>query len=195
MDVQIFGEADRGKDGKIKSSYPSWYFTSKVRDLEEDIEDLKRRLETADDFTGEARALVPQMRKELAEKQHQYEKIVSSRPQLSGKQKDELAKFWEEIGNDIRESFFARSDMLKGLVDPYEEAARMVERRIDASGKMELLSKMGIKPVDGKISRNEAAKAWKIAGRLLGENTHVEALRRDKVTGTYHSERRLEELL
>ncbi len=60
---------------------------------------------------------------------------------------------------------------------------------------MEMLMEMGIKPVNGKISRNQASTAWKICGRLLGEQTNTEALRRDSYGGTYHSGRKLEELL
>ena len=32
------------------------------------------------------------------------------------------------------------------------------------------------------ISRNEAARVYKIVGKYLGENTNIEALRRDRLT-------------
>jgi len=85
--------------------------------------------------------------------------------------------------------------MQKGLVNPHEEARRMVNNIIsvdEAHGG--LFKNMNILPQDGKITRNQAAKAFKIIGKLLGEPTNIEYLRRDKAYGTYHSEKSLSEL-
>jgi len=54
---------------------------------------------------------------------------------------------------------------------------------------------MGITAQGGKISRNQASRAYKIIGKVLGENTNVEKLRRDRKTGTYSIARTLQEML
>jgi len=85
--------------------------------------------------------------------------------------------------------------MKKGLVSAQEEARRIMKPCIDLSNECkELLPKMNITPRQGKLSRNEAAKAFKIIGKLLGKQTNIEYLRRDYSYGTYHGSRSLADL-
>ena len=71
----------------------------------------------------------------------------------------------------------------------------MKQPLINIRGNIEAAEAMGVKVADGKVSRDGATKMWKVAGKLLGEATNGEALRRDKITGVYHSEMRLQDMI
>lgn len=193
-DIEFFGVVDRqGRKmgGKIGSEFPAWFFDRKIEALEDEIASKKRTVERG--FA--APEVLRRIEAEIKGDNEKLEQIRNSRPQITDKQKDELYSTWKELKGEIQDSLFNRSDMQKGLADPYNESKRMTEARIPIRGKIELMQNMGITVQDGKISRNQAARAWKIIGKLLGEPTNTEHLRKDHAYGTYHSEKRLEELL
>ena len=117
-----------------------------------------------------------------------------SKPKLKGKEEEEAAKFYGHLSDQLRDAMPSRSDMKKGLADAHEEVRRMTTPIIDVRGKTKMLSNMGIEAKGGKITRTQAAKAFKIVGRVLGEPTNIEYLRRDYNHGTFHPERSLEEM-
>jgi len=194
-DIQFFGSVDRkGKvdSGKVTSAYPAWYFTTHLEDLKEGIDRKHRAIQRGEIPASELDLAKIALKKET----ERYENIMMSRPKLDGKDVDDLAKVYKELEKDIQDSLFTRSDMKKGLVDVHEEARRMSEPIINVGGNVELLREMGVNiPKEHKmVSRNQASKAYKILGKLLGENTNVERLRRDYATGTHRQEIPLEEL-
>jgi len=74
-----------------------------------------------------------------------------------------------------------------GFADAHEEAARMTEKRIKLDP--EQAKESGVTLVDGKGSRNDAAKIYQHLSYALGESPDVERLRRtgkrgSNVTGT-----------
>lgn len=191
-DVKFFGEADRkGRhaDGKITSEYPAWYFDAQTEDLQEEIEHKQRQI---------AQGLVPPSEmpyaREALKKQEETLERIMSKPKLTGKDKDEAAKFYESLSEQICDSMPSRSDMKKGLADAHEEVRRMTTPIINVRGQTKLLANMGIEAKGGKVSRNQAAKAFKIIGRVLGEPTNIEYLRKDFNHGTFHPERSIEEM-
>ena len=176
--IKFFGEADRTRDGKIKSDYPAWYQGQHVEDLRESIAQQERSLEEGS-VPPERRG---QYRERLNQEKERLEQIESSKPKLAGIEKDTAHKFRKEIGERISEAHYSRFHLEKGLVNAHEEARRMTEPCIEVKGQAEaeILRECGAKISEsGKVTRTEAEKAWKIVGRALGEDmTNVEVLRR-----------------
>ena len=104
------------------------------------------------------------------------DKISSSRPKLKGKDKDDIAKGYKELGGQIAESMFTLSDMKRGTASAHEEARRMVKPIISVDPK--LAASCGVNTKDGMVSRNDASKIYKIMGKLIGDNTNIEVLRK-----------------
>lgn len=179
MPVQFFSEADMAtKDGlkKIVSEYPAWYYTTMLDDLREDV----RR----EEFTLESGVVpaerVPQIRDKVKRLKLKLEEIEKSVPKLSEVEEGKLLKVRKELGKEITSRMFTRSQMQKGLADSHTEARRMVERSISITPEVaEVAKSCNINPIDGKISRTEAEKMWKITGRYFGDVSNSESLRRD----------------
>ncbi len=176
--MKFFGQADRTKDGQIKSDYPAWYQGQHLEDLRESIKQQERSLEEGS-VPPERKG---QYRERLNQEKERLEQIESSKPKFSGIEKDVAYKFREEIGKKISDAHYGRSHVEKGLVNAHEEARRMTEPCIEVKGQAEaeILRECGAKITEGgKVTRTEAEKAWKIVGRALGEDmTNVEVLRR-----------------
>ena len=176
--MRFFGEADRTKDGKIKSDYPAWYQEQHVEDLRESIKQQERSLEEGS-VPPERKG---QYRERLNQEKERLEQIETSKPKFAGPEKDTVSKFRKEMGDKIADAHYRRSHMEKGLVNAHEEARRMTEPCIEVKGQAEaeILKECGARITEGgKVTRTEAEKAWKITGRALGEDmTNVEVLRK-----------------
>jgi hypothetical protein len=199
-DIQFFGEIDRvggTKTGTIKHSFPAWYFTNKLEELSFEINDLRNTIQDEGNLVGAHKDSIPELKRELASKESQMAQIVDSMPKLSPKDKDAIASVYGELGAQIRDSMFTYTDMQRGTASAHEEARRQKEACINVPhGATMLMQNMGINAKQGgKISRDEAAKAWKIFGRLLGEPTNVETLRKDFAGGSYKIHRSLDEMV
>ena len=193
-DIQFFGNVDRKgktKEGAITSEYPAFYFHNHYEELKETTERQGRQIKLGLVPPSE----LPYVKAEVERNKQRMVDIKEANPRLSDPQKDAIYKTYKELGDSIADSMYTRTDMKKGLVDAHEEARRMSEPIISIKGKEKFLHNMGIKAQDGKISRNQASRAYKIIGKVLGENTNVEKLRRDRKTGTYSIARTLQEML
>jgi len=174
--IKVFGDVDRTKDGKVKSEYPAYYFTQQKDDLEESIRHKKSMLE---------KDLVPMseigiQRERLKAEEKRLDEINEGTPKLTGPQMDEVANIRESLGKKIKESMYSRSQMERGVADPHEEARRISEPCIKLETHEISFVKNCDVPIanDGKVSRDAASKAWKIASKLLGEMSNVEMLRK-----------------
>ena len=190
--VEFFGAADRGKSGKLTSMMPGWCFPNAISELELSINQREKALEMGviprDKISYEENKLKRDKKRKM--------EILNAKPTLSAGQKDELSKLYELMKGQIRDSMFSRSDMKKGLADPHEEARRMKTPGISVQGFEAVAKKMGIPvPRSGKISRDEASRIYKMSGRLLGEQTNTEHLRRDYNYGTVQLDKTLDELI
>jgi hypothetical protein len=67
---------------------------------------------------------------------------------------------------------FTASDMMRGTADAHVEAERMVKPCVKIQSEYEagLAKACGMNIENGKVSRNDAARIWKIQGKLLGES-------------------------
>lgn len=175
-EFQIFGSLDLTEKGKVKSSYPSWYFDTLKEDLQRDVD----RLETQIRLDQIPRTELQITRERLKQKQEKLLNLDNEAVALRGKQKDKVAKVYDELGQQISDKMFSRSDMKKGLADAKEEMNRMIEPCIEVRGDaLKLAAACNVKVVKGKVSRDGASKVWKILGKALGERSNVEALRKD----------------
>ena len=180
MPIKVFGDFERRKDGRPRSEYPGWYYEGRrhVEELEDSIKQRERMLKmgaVSHEKEGE-------YRERLEMEKERYEKIKESVPKLDGEHKDRVAKLVKELRGDISGSQFTRTDMLLGLADAHEEAQRMSTKKIPIRSEDEaaLAKEMGIKVEDGKISRTDKERLWKIGRKALGESTNTEVLRRER---------------
>ena len=170
----FFGEVDYNQHGRLANALPAWYFTRKEEEMKEQAAHIRYQLEN--DLIPYSEKNVHKER--LKQLEGRLEKIKMSKPELSGKQKDEIAQYREELGKKISDSMFTYDDMHRGVADAHEEARRMTNPIIPV--KADFIKSFGLKAKDGKVSRNDAIRAWKILGRSLGpdEQTNAEVLRR-----------------
>jgi len=185
-EIAFFGGPDRkeGKpDGKICSEYPAWYHQPLVDDLYEEIAKSERSMKYMDehdilDYTTRAR-----LTKQIKAKKKRIEEIEASRPKLRGKDKDDLYKVYQDLGDQVKEGLFTKSEMKLGSAPVHEEVKRIVDPKIRLRMEPELAKSLNLNITsDGMISRSQAEKGWKIIGALLGEPTNVESLRADRLT-------------
>ena len=176
--VAFFGDIDRNQHGRIGSDYPAWYFENHIDELNETIGRMERALERKNINWED----IERTREELNALKKKKELIEQSKPKLRGGDKDRIYKEYKRLGEEIRDSMFTRTEMMKGLASPHEEAKRMSEPGISANP--EFVNSLNAKARRGKISRDEAARMWKILGKTLGDvPTNIEYLRRDRNTG------------
>lgn len=176
-DFQIFGEVDLTDKGKVKSQYPSWYFDHLKDELQNEIQ----KMETGLKYDRIPKTEVSITQERLSQKKEKLKEIERSCVELRGKSKDRVSKIREELGSQISEQMFSRSDMQKGLADAHEEMKRMSEPRISIHGDtIKFAQACNVKVVKGKVTRDGASKMWKIASKALGDcPTNVEFLRKD----------------
>lgn len=175
-DMKIFGSVDRDSKGKITSEFPAWYFDQQKEELERGIaQDEMALSQEAIPYPAKAK-----FREKLAQRKERLEKINEETPKLSGREEDAMLKMREEMGQSIGEAHFTRTQREKGLADAHEEVRRMTEPviKIKSEREADFIKNCGIKIKDGKITRNEAEKVYKIASKLLGQPTDIEYLRR-----------------
>ena len=176
--IVFFGEIDRTEKGQIKSEFPAWYFENNIEDLNEEIGWKERALDRKNINWED----IESTKKEVEGLKKKADLIKKSKPKLKGADKDEIYKEYNRLGEEIRDSMFTRTEMMKGLASAHEEAKRMTEPGIKVDPK--LADACNIKLIGGKVSRNDASKMFKIMGKALGDvPTNTEYLRRDRNTG------------
>ncbi len=173
---RIFGDVDKNKDGKVKSEYPSWYFTTHKEELEESIRHKENVLE---------RDLVPASEKSttrvrLKQEKERMDMIEAGQPKLSAKELDEIAKVIKSLGTKISTAMFSRSQMEKGVADAHEVARRWSVPCVELDAEEISFVKSCDVSVsnNGKVTQIGAEKAWKIGRRLIGEISNSEILRK-----------------
>jgi hypothetical protein len=174
--MKFFGSVDKTKDGRLRSEMPAWYFQQHREELEESIRHKKYQLD---------HDLVPLteknlMKERLKQEEGRLNEIDASKPKITDIEKNVITKGRNDLGKKIKDSMFTRSEMERGVADAHEEARRMSDPiiKVDSKEESELLSACEIEIKDGKVSRDQASKAWKIGSRLLDESSNVEVLRK-----------------
>lgn len=177
-DYEYFSDFDKG------SSIPAWALPRPTEVLESEVDRIKGMLKRKEIPNDE----IPHAQADYEQRAKRLDQIKNSKPKLTGLQIDKLRKKRDNLANEITRSKFTRLEMEKGLVDAHDEATRMSEPCIDVD--KEEARRMGIKTVNGKVSRSVAEAMWKMECSLLGDtpsNPDTEILRND----TGHSKRNM----
>jgi hypothetical protein len=179
--IQFFGDVDLTDDNRIKSQLPAWYHDRQIDDLREGIDRKKRALKNR--MIKEDQ--IARTENDIQAEEKRLKEVEESRPNLSGNQKDRCASAYQMLSEQIKSSLPTRKQSRDGLVSPHQELKRMKGKHIKID--KDIADACGVKMVGGKISGDEAARCYKILGKVLGENTNVEALRRDGNSEAYQS--------
>jgi len=186
-DIHFFGNVDKNKEGKVASELPAWFFSVHLEKLIDDVSKKERQIDRGEvppDHVFMVKNEVLNLKKKITE-------IQMSKPTLKGGQKDMVWKEYQQLGNLISDSLPTYREDRRGFVDPRSELKRMKSPHIAISGKM--AEACGMKTVKGKITGDQAAKAYKMMGSILGENTNVERLRKEGKSESYRSMEELTE--
>lgn len=174
-DIEFFGEIDLNEQTKKpRSEYPAWYFDVHIEALQEGIERKQRQIDLGV-VPGET---ILEMKAEIEREQEKLDAIKQSRPKLTGPQKDKCYSAYQELGKQISDTMPTRKQDKAGLVNPYDELKRLKKTK-HISIDPDIAKSCNVKPVNGKVTGNEAAKCFQMLGRALGESSNVESLRRD----------------
>lgn len=185
--IQFFGSVDKNKDGKIASSLPAWFHDVQLEKLTEEVSRKERQIgrgEVPPDHVFMVKNEVENLKKKITE-------IQMSKPTLRGGQKDMVHKEYQQLASQIADSMPTRREDRNGFVNPRDELKRMKSPHIAISQKM--ADACGVKPVNGKISGDQAARCYKMMGKVLGENTNVEKLRKEGHSESYRTMNELTE--
>ena len=173
---KLFGKIDRTEKDKIKSEYPSWYFPQHKDELQESIRHNESMLEM--DLVPISEIGITKAN--LQKAKEKMKQIEESEPKFTDAEKDTMGKLRKGLGTKIGESMFRRSEMEKGIADAHEEARRISEPviKVESKEESELYESCGIDIRDGKVTRGQAERAWKIISKGLEEISNTESLRR-----------------
>ena len=166
--------------GKIGSAKPAWYFHGQLEEQMRDLENQKAQLAGG----GVSPENLHRIRAQIARDEAKLDIIKDTFPTPTSHKKDTLDGIWQEIGAAITRSMYSYSDMTTGVADPHEEVRRAKDPIIPVSRPVArwIIYCNGNVVKDSadnelKIKRDDAVRAWQIAGRILGENTRSENLR------------------
>jgi hypothetical protein len=177
--MEFFGSVDKDVRNNVTSEYPAWYFATHLDNMTEEHDSLIRRMERGEIPLDH----LPYARQEASAIKERIDEIKSSKPVIRDNERTKLQKLHKDLSKKLSDAMFTRSQMMMGTASANEEARRMTQPIIGVSPELRGMAKAcNITPVKGKITRNEATKIWKIIGRLIGEGTNVEGLRKDKAT-------------
>lgn len=172
-EIEFFGAPDRNVRGEISSSIPSWLLSQHVEELEESVAQKERALK-GNRIPLENR---PYAEAELDEQRKRLVEILNSKPSLTASQKDEVAKARQTLAEAIHSTAPSVIEDKNGFVKPHDEYRRLKTPHIEFDKSM--AASLGMKTVNGKITGDQANRAYKILSGALGENGDTEKLRRD----------------
>ncbi len=186
MAIQIFGDKDsidRRADGRPNAFKPSWAEKPAMDALKEDVESTKRALDMGRIPASEVYLAEERVRKG----ETRIQEIEQGKPKLNDQERDETANHRKRLAKEIGDALFTHTEMDMGFADAHEEAARMTEKKMKLDP--EQAKECGITLVDGKGSRDDAAKMFQHLSYALGESPDIERLRKtgkrgSNVTGT-----------
>jgi hypothetical protein len=179
--IQFFGDVDLNENNKIRSFLPAWYFDRAIDDMQESIDRKKRALK----MRTIKEDMIPRTEAEIKAESERLTEIISSKPKLLGPQKDKCAEAYKMLADQIAASLPTRKQSRDGLVSPHDELKRMKTKHITVDPG--IAAACGVKTSGGKISGDEAARCYKILGKILDEPTNVETLRRDGNSEAFQS--------
>lgn len=172
-DYQVFSEVDLNQKNQVGSYMPAWAYDTLISDLKDDITKGEITLKSS----NISQERMSELRDSIEKKKERLYQILDNKPKMDT---DKVNSISSSIGEKVADSMFSYTEMQKGTVNAHEEARRMSEPCIKLDPNEANFALACNIPVgkDRQISRNQAAKMWKIARKYLGENSNVETLRR-----------------
>jgi hypothetical protein len=157
--VHYFQDIDKG------SMMPTWYNPSHL----EEENDWIRRAKGQMDQNLVPHDDVMRLKAELKLRENKVKKILQSRMETEKrieKNKDESFSRYKELEEKIKESMPSRDEMFH-VDGKHGMRARRVDPRIEA---------------ETEIYRKHLVREWKIIGKVIGENTNIERLRKGRAS-------------
>lgn len=172
----LWPEGDRPK-GRIGSAMPAWYYDTRVSEEYAALNDQQSIM----DRGGVSPENQHRIRQQTLNEQRKLDQIKDSFPKPRAADLDNLRNIWKELGDTISESMFTLSDMKSGAASPHEELRRSKDTVVPITrgvARWVIYCNGKIEGVDSyKCKRDDLIRAWKLAGRILGEGTWAEDLR------------------
>lgn len=165
-----------------RGEWPTWYNEKPYEDLKEEKEAMERA-EKRGSIDGDVRPFHNMRYKQISEKVAMLE---ADKPNRNPEEMDKLAKMRKRLGGEIADRLHTHTQMDGGFAKPHDELKRQMTRNIKITEEDAVLAKeYGIHLDPGQdVTRTEAEKMWKCAGKELGEETMVEILRRQGKRGS-----------
>lgn len=171
---------DRQK-GRIGSPMPAWYFDGHLEEEVRNLDNQKAILASG----GVSQENMNTIKSQIAREEMKIDMIIGSFPKPDSVHRDKLFGLWKELGEIIKQSMFTHEDMNSGRANPHLELQRAKDPVIPiprhvaryvifCNGKV-----FGGEKDTFRVNRDDATRAWKMAGRILHESTWVEDLRPD----------------
>ena len=170
-EITFFGEVDRNpRTGAISSEYPSWFWPRQLESLKDELRRTDQALDTGVGSKMELKAKQRELKQRV-------DAIESANKGLNDAQKDKVRLHLAELEPEIARLMPTASKMRLGTADPHKEVEydEVPCIKVDAG----LARDLGVRVEKGKVTRAGAQKMWKIMRRRLGEESNVEALRKD----------------
>jgi chromosome segregation ATPase len=170
-EIVFFGEVDRNpRTGAISSEYPSWFWPRQLESLKDELRRTDQALDAGVGSKMELRA----KQRELKAK---VESIEAANKGLTDTQKDKVRLHLQDLEPEIARLMPNASKMKLGTADPHKEVEydEVPCIKVDAG----LARDLGVRVEKGKVTRAGAQKMWKIMRRRLGEESNIEALRKE----------------
>jgi hypothetical protein len=165
--------------GRIGSAKPAWYFEGHLEEEIRNVENQKAMI----DRGGVSPENLHRIRQQVARDEMKLDMIKDTFPSPDPAKKDRLYQLWKELGSCISKSMFSHSEMLSGRADPHQEVRRAKDPVVPISRQIARWiiycngNVVKSKENELRVKRDDAVRAWQIAGRILGESTWSEDLR------------------
>ena len=176
--ICFFGEIDRTDKG-ISSQMPAWSFQNQIEMAQESIDQKQRAL----DGGFVARDNEPEYRELIAKETVRLRAIVESRPKLTTEELDLCAKAFKELRGQIKAALPTYDDEKRNFVRPHDEYRRnkrpCIELKNESTVNMCIANGINVSE-KMEITRDDAIRLQTIIGRLIGEDTNIERVRKIK---------------
>jgi hypothetical protein len=195
-DIQFWNQPDcQTKNGRPSSFLPAYCKPGTQEKEEEDTREAASQNERNYAMGVIERETYMREKNRLAQKEERLE-VNRSKPVLTGSQRDDGWELHQHLEKEWVASNGIYDDMMRGRESAKDELKRQTVPHIQLNEKQARMLQSNYFDVDpqGKITSKTAARAYKILGSILGENTSLEDKRRRANDRTIKMARTLEEL-
>jgi hypothetical protein len=174
MSYTFYAEHDIDDKGRISSEYPSWYTPHMLREMEDEIANMEGAL-----LTGQIpKGYEAEYRDNLVGKKERFEKAKDS-SLVTDVDRGKVGDALKDVAAILKDEMPSTRAMADGFIDSDMELRKITIPYIKVDERIaELCQAANVPIVEGKVSREGLAKAWKIGTKWMGEYANVEVLRK-----------------